>query len=161
MPYFLRNLTQPSNRHQKPSKWSNQHVIPQTLQLRKPSSKISNFNLRTGILITGCMACGGGRPVWIYTRSNITNIKKLSLVLIHNYENSRNFLKFHLVFSGSCTPNNESFIIISTTCTAADRNSSNWMCLLFVEYHNFKGTVQLFEWCFLRRISALLIEKTN
>jgi hypothetical protein len=31
------------------------------LQLRKPVSQISNFNLRTGILITGCMACGGGR----------------------------------------------------------------------------------------------------
>jgi hypothetical protein len=27
----------------------------------RPYSYASNFNLRTGILITGCMACGGGR----------------------------------------------------------------------------------------------------
>jgi hypothetical protein len=28
--------------------------------LTAASSQISNFNLRTGILITDCMACGGG-----------------------------------------------------------------------------------------------------
>jgi hypothetical protein len=57
---FLKKFDPTSNRHQKPS---NRHVIQQALQLRKPSSKISNFNLRTGILslITGCMACGVGR----------------------------------------------------------------------------------------------------
>jgi hypothetical protein len=40
------------------------------LQLRKPSSQISNFNLRTGILITGCMACGGGRYMTIHNADN-------------------------------------------------------------------------------------------
>ena len=33
-----------------------------TSLLRKTSSQISNSNLRTGIFITGCMACGGGSP---------------------------------------------------------------------------------------------------
>jgi hypothetical protein len=38
VPYFWRNLIQPSNRHYNPS---NRHVIQQALQLRKPSSQFS------------------------------------------------------------------------------------------------------------------------
>jgi hypothetical protein len=47
------------------------HVIQQALQLRKPLSQISNFNLRTGILITGCMACGGGSTKNAFFHENI------------------------------------------------------------------------------------------
>jgi hypothetical protein len=56
VPYFWRNLIQPSNLHYKPS---NQHVIQQALQLRKPQSRSQSMpvrglcsvhNPRTGIL---------------------------------------------------------------------------------------------------------------
>jgi hypothetical protein len=50
------------------------------LQLRKPSSQISNFNLRTGILITGCMACGGG-----WYMCGISGIYCYTAVLLGNY----------------------------------------------------------------------------
>jgi hypothetical protein len=60
-----------SDRHYKPS---NRHVIQQVLQLRKPSSQISDFNLRTGILITGCMAYGGGRKWNILITEGIARV---------------------------------------------------------------------------------------
>ena len=45
-----------------------------SLQPRKHSSQISNFNLRTGILITGCMACGGGSSIIVYTQYTLCTL---------------------------------------------------------------------------------------
>ena len=77
---------------------SNRHVIQQALQLRKPSSQISNFNLRTGILITGCMACGGGRTVgtlnvnlgeaFIIERDGGSHLKRALEPLFHSSQES-------------------------------------------------------------------------
>jgi hypothetical protein len=73
VPYFLRNLILPSNRHYKPSNW---HVIQQALQLRKPSSQIST-----------CKRAYSLRDVWPaeeveYTVYNIELLK--NIIIMYN-----------------------------------------------------------------------------
>jgi hypothetical protein len=72
--------------------WSNRVIdtISQVIDMlfSRPdsaSSQISNFNLRTGILITGCMACGGGRLLYIL--SKIVHQKQLVVAVGNLFSN--------------------------------------------------------------------------